>query len=209
MGNRGPSPRTPRLAGLAPATVAAEVVSAVREHMQRLAFNLAPAHDWIERTTEGSFSTLALKVEDLTRFAQTGDTADWGDPSGARDAMQEVCSALYSRAGEPGTFGVGELEDVIEDADDGPGASPVGLVLRAAWARLMIAEGGPVSSAQVAALAGLNPRAVRQLVDAGELSARKRDGEITVKADEARRWLGARGVAGFGTLSASDTPDTK
>jgi hypothetical protein len=195
MGNRGPSPRTPRLADLAPATVAAEVVTAVREHIGRLSFCLQPAHTWHEQTTAGSFSTLALTVEDLTRFAQTGDTADWGGPEGARDAMQEVCAALYSRAGEPGTFGVGELEDVIEDSDP----TSVGLVLRAAWARLMIAEGGPVSSAQVAALAGLNPRAVRQLVEAGELSARKRDGEITVKADEARRWLGARGVAGFST----------
>jgi 2-hydroxychromene-2-carboxylate isomerase len=93
---------------------------------------------------------------------------------------------------------VGEIEDVIEDADP----SAVGLVLRAAWARLMIAEGGPVSSAQVAALAGLNPRAVRQLVEAGEISAKKRDGDLMVKADEARRWLGARGVAGF------DAPNT-
>lgn len=197
MGNRGPSPKSPRLADLAPATVAAEVVSAVREHIGRLAFGLQPAHAWHEQTSAGSFSTLALTVEDLTRFAQIGDTADWGDSSGARDAMQEVCSALYSRAGEPGTFGVGELEDVIEDTDDGPGASPIGLVLRAAWARLTIAEGGPVTSAQVAALAGLNPRAVRQLVDAGELSARKRDGDLMVRAEEARRWLGARGVAGF------------
>lgn len=193
MGNRGPSPKSPRLADLDPAAVAAEVVEAVRVHIGRLAFALAPAHEWIERTTTGSFSTLALTVEDLTRFAQTGATADWGDAEGARDALIEVCGALYSRAGEPGTFGVGEIEDVIEDADP----SAVGLVLRATWARLSITSGESVSTAEVAALAGLNPRAVRQLVEAGELAARKRDGDLTVTAAEARRWLGARGVPGF------------
>lgn len=198
MGNRGPSPKSPRLADLVPATVAAEVVEAVRAHIGRLAFGLQPAHVWDEKSTAGSFSSLGLTVEDLTRFAQTGTTADWGDVEGARDALIEVCSALYSRAGEPGTFGVGEIEDVIEDADP----SAIGLVLRASWARLSIAAGESVSTAEVAALAGLNPRAVRQLVEAGELTARKRDGEITVKADEARRWLGARGVAGF------DAPST-
>lgn len=203
MGTRGPAPRTPRLADLDPDALAAEVVEAVRQHIARLALGLQPAHTWDERSVEGGVSTLALTTADLTRFAQSGDTADWGAPSCARDALVEVCGALYSRAGEPGTFGVGEIEEVVEGADP----SPLGLMLRAAWARVQIAEGSPVDTAQVAALAGLNPRAVRQLVDAGELRARLRDGGLTVRADEAQRWLAARGVDGFDRKTPKNTSD--
>lgn len=56
----------------------------------------------------------------------------------------------------------------------------------------------PPADPQLAALAGLDVRQVQQLVTSGELTATREGREYRVRAKEARRWLAARGVAGFG-----------
>lgn len=70
--------------------------------------------------------------------------------------------------------------------------------LTEAQAREDVEAGRPLSSSQLAMLASLSPRAVQALVASEEIKAGK-DG---VPAKEARRWLAARGVPGFGKKSS-------
>jgi hypothetical protein len=163
----------------------------VRAHLGRLAFALSPGIQWMERGGEAAppdplSSNLAMTLMDLVRFAQVGDLGDW-DHDVALDAIQEVCSALYARAGEPGTFGVGALEDALDSAD----LDAIGLVLVGAYARYQLGQrGASVSARELAVLAGVDPNHVRLLARKGELKLE----EGKVARAEARRWLGARGV---------------
>ncbi len=169
-----------RLADLRPEAVGREAHELVLRQAERLATKIG-----CSLSSVGP-SDLQLTAADLCRYAQTGDTADWGDESGALDAAQSLCEVLYSQAGVPGTFDVGELG---EDVDP---ETPVGLVLAAALARFELGQGEPVTARQLGALAGLDERHVRLLARNGELALGG-----TVKAEEARRWLSGRGVAGF------------
>lgn len=79
--------------------------------------------------------------------------------------------------------------------------TPLESLLHAARCRQWIDQGQPVSQAQIAALAGLSLGRIWNLVSAGELRADVRLEEHArvrlIEATEARRWLAARGVAGF------------
>ena len=181
---------TPRLRDLQPEAVAGEVVRLVREHLRRLAFCLVPGVAWKEVGNEPERSDLAWRVLHLVQFAQTGGLADWEDESLVVDALQEVCSALYSRAGEPGTFGVGAMEEAVGGAE----LDAIGLVLVGAFARYKLPRRAlRVTSRELGVLAGVDPDHVRLLARQGELELK--DG--TVGRAEARRWLVARGVRDF------------
>ena len=71
-----------------------------------------------------------------------------------------------------------------------PLARNLALVLTAALGREAVETGRPVTVAQVAALAGVDPNHVRLLARGGELPVN--GGEVP--AEDARRWLVARGV---------------
>jgi hypothetical protein len=192
------------------ADVAADVVEAVAAHLGRLAFGLGPAIEvrvldqtgakpasLVNARATAASTTIGLTVADLTRYAQTGDTGDWGGPEGALDALLEVCGALYGCAGQPGTMGAGAL-DVLDETDED---SPIGLVLLAAHGRCQVGLGRPVSLRELAALSGLSARMLRHLVQQGELAASD-ERPARVAAADARRWLANRGVAGFRTAKA-------
>lgn len=180
----------PRLRDLSPDDVATEVEGLVRDQIRRLSMALDSGAG---TPTVTGFPTLQSTVRMLAGYAQIGLRAtDWPDHGCARDAVQDVCVALYSRAGDPGTFGVGPLDpDAIAIEADGDD-SRIAIMLLAAWARVQIDNREPVSIRALAMLAGVDPQHVRLL-------GRKSEIEIEggrVPADEARRWLSRRGVEG-------------
>lgn len=176
--------------------VAEEVLGLVLAHLGRLALPLSPGvtlaltasrrAPTAERAARDT--TLGLTVQQLVSFAKSGDMGDWPDASCALDALREVCAVLYSRPGEPGTFGLGDL------ADDADITSTIGLVLVAAHGRALLATGEPVLVKHVAALAGMEPRSIRRM-DLPPIDETERP--MRFDAVAVRRWLAGRGVPGF------------
>lgn len=183
-----------RIHDISPDDVADDVERLVRDHIVRLSLALDSGSSM--PMTEG-FPVLRSTVRMLAGYAQIGLRAtDWPHHGCARDAVQEVCEALYSRAGEPYTFGVGPLEPgaVATDAELGDDAeSRIAIVLLAAWARVGIDNSEPVPVRALATLAGVDPDHVRLLGRKGEISIT--DGHV--HAEEAYRWLSGRGVEGL------------
>lgn len=176
---------TPRLADLNPDELADEIVRMVEDHVvsQIMRLDMTAIPPKFDGPPELRFSARLLVA-----FAQVGLRAtDWPEVACAMDAIQSVCEALYSCAGEP-TFGGGILD--TKDLDP---REPIDIVLLAAHARVRIAERGRVPVRELACLAGVDPDHVRLLGRKGEIEIV--DGEV--RSAECRRWLTARGVEGL------------
>lgn len=174
---------TPRLRDIDPAAFGAEIHDAVLGHIAHLAIRI----DVTWNAPQGHSSSLRWTAQLLAGYAQIGLPAtDWPDHGCASDALLDVCSALYSCAGEP-DFGLGELEGEVD------ATTPVGIVLLAAHARVRIATRQRVPVRELAALAGVDAHHVRLLGRKGELEV----DDATVRAAECRRWLSGRGVKGL------------
>lgn len=200
-----------KLTDIDPAALSRDVGNALRTHLARFATALPPGLTLHVVGDDVQSIGLALTAADLCRFAQTGDCADWGDASGAIDAAQSIVEGLYGRpadhlevADDAGTQAAG----AVADGDDDPapawweridGDTALGVVVRAGLARAWAQTGGPdIPLTWLAALAGLTPARMRQLVAAGELRAtvetRGSARVGMVEALEARRFLTARGL---------------
>jgi hypothetical protein len=177
-----PPSTKPKLAALDPTAVADAVCQQVADHVSRLATQL-----WGGCTPQSGLvvGTLHAEVQALVQWAQTGRAWDWEDSGDAWDAASQIVSALYGSAA-----GNEDLGDLIGDADP---ETPIGIVLVATHCRVRIAQRESVTARQVAALAGLSARQVRQIVEDGELTME--GGEI--EAREAKRFLRARGIQGL------------
>lgn len=200
MTRRGAPTDKPRLSQLDPRAVAEEVAGLVANHVAALLFTLDPGAQWT--CPAGAGSSLGFTTALLTDWAQRGTNGEEWTTGMALDGMQAVCEALYSQAGVPGTFGVGELDRPEPDTDDDPMAdadpeSTIGVVLLAANGRCSIAQGEPVTAAELGALADMTAVSVRALARAGELAIDLDTRPAVVAAKDARRWLAARGVPGF------------
>ena len=175
---------TPRLRDLQPDAVADEVVQLVVDHVTRLVLAVDLSATW---QVQPEACQLRWTTQLLVRYAQRGLAGtDWEDHGCATDALADVCAALYSQAGVPGTFGAGPLE---EDADP---ETAIGVVLLAAHARVRMSRRERVPVRELAALAGVAPDHVRLLARQGELTVE----DARVRPADARRWLAARGVEG-------------
>ena len=189
-----------RLSTLSPEAVGLDAAERVLARLSRLAVPLSPGVTLALPHADPAASGLALTVADLCRYAQSGDTADWGSHHGAEDALLEVGEALWSRPIDAGSDGwtVDDLRAAL--ADDDP-HDPVRLAVGCAVARWLIASGQPVTTGELAALASVTVGRVQQLAAHGELETTvERRGSASVAlvaAAEARRWLAARGVAGW------------
>ena len=190
-----------RLSTLSPEAVGRDAAERVLRRLSRLAVPLSPGVTLALPHADAAASGLALTVADLTRWAQSGDTADWGSHHGAEDALLEVGEALWSRPIDAGSDGwtVDDLRAAL--ADDSDPRDPVRLAVGCAVARWLIADGQPVTTGELAALASVSTGRVQQLAAHGELETTvERRGSASVAlvaAAEARRWLAARGVAGW------------
>jgi hypothetical protein len=209
-----PPSTLPRLPAITPDALLTEALTAVAEHLSRVALHLSPHPVLFLPTAEQLRETdLALTLRALLRYAQTGEDAETDDASVAAeyaaDRVLTVTTALSGCAWD-------RVVDVAEDTepDDREAWGPVarstepatvtGLVLLAAWARVQLARETPLSVREVAALAGVSIKTVRHAIDERELRQRA----AGVAADEAKRWLGARGVRSRGRAlgEISDLP---
>lgn len=192
---------TMTLSTLDPLTVGEAAARALVEHLTRAAFRLSPGVTFDLRPTDPAAlrsTDLALTAAALTTYAQRGLAAgavwDWTGDEDAADALNEVCSVLATPAvGDRGT-----IPDLLLGHADGAD-DPVRLVLTAAWARVCLSRGDAVTAPQLGALAGLSASRVRALRGAGEIPGWEPGtgrGAEGCPATVARRWLGARGVAG-------------
>ncbi len=188
-----------KLAEIDPITLAREVVSAAYDAIIRrtMAIDLHlelrilregeqwdPRAEWA-RPKDGvgvwgapESTTLGHAVVALTCYAQSGERLDAD--------VQEYCVMF-----------VGAADEDLDDASSPDPSTPLGLVVAAALAREQIEQGEPVRTAHLAALAGVTSGRVRQLVASGELRVTTRGGDDYVRAADARRWLGGRGVPGM------------
>lgn len=173
--------QAPRLDQIDPAAVGAEVTRLVLEHLQTAAF-----HVGAEVHVTGP-SSVGYSAALLADWAKRGTNGEEWDAGMAWDAVQHVCEVLYSQAGVPGTFDGGAIQSSI----DAEPSDPIDVVLLAAWARVLIAQRQPVPVRALAALGSCSEKRLRNLGSAGEIEIARGD----VKPAEAKRWLGARGVA--------------
>lgn len=177
-----------KLLALSSDDIAAEVERRVVDHLHRLALDAGA-----EVHAEATLGTLRAEARALTLYAQRGlPVWDWTDSGMAADGLLSVLSALYSRAADA------DIEhtaiDVVDDLDP---SDEIALVLVAAAARIRIDRGEPVTARELGALAGIGAYAVRHHLRSGELRATD-ERPARVPAEDARRWLAARGVPGFG-----------
>lgn len=183
-----------RLSDLDPRTVGSAATDAVLQRLSRLSLPLAPGVT-LRWETQGD-TDLGVTVASLCAWAQSGALGDWTDHEDAADALLTATEVLYRAP-------LGDAWDAAEAAaaaEDGPADSdPVALVLAAAWSRVRICRGEPITLRELARLASVAPSRVKQLVVAGGLAASGRGGPQPhrVEAAEARRWLAARGLTGW------------
>ena len=178
-----------RLADLAPAAVGRAATDAVLQRLARLALPLAPGVMLHVPPAQGD-TDLGLTVASLCAWAQSGALGDWTDHEDVADALLGATEALYRAP----------LWDAWSAAEDGPADSdPVACVLAAAWSRVKVMRGKPVTLRELARLASVAPSRVKQIVVTGDLSASGRGGPQPhrVEAAEARRWLASRGLTGW------------
>lgn len=197
-----PTPAAPRLSTLEPDAVALDAARRVATSLGRLAWQLQPGltvrvpdeTDAALRGTQVYLSTL-----DLCAWAQRGA----GDVEEVPDLLLAVVSVLSERPLDA-LRGVRDTPaELVEQLDE---SDPVALVCLAGWARLQVAQGERITGDQLAALAGLSGARVRGLRDAGELRAAtepERKTGTLYAAREVRRFLGARGVPGFGSAATA------
>jgi hypothetical protein len=183
-----PPSNLPRLKDLDPVAVGREVSGQLVEHIWRLMLQLDPVA--VPKPTE--LQSIGLTTALLTRYAQTGRDSEAEEhitsEQLAHDRIQDLCTAMYSCAGKPGTFDAPDIE-----LGGGEPETAWQLVIVAAWARTQLARGEGLATRELAALASVSLRQVQELVSRGEL-AKGEDGRVTER--ECRRWLAARGVVG-------------
>ncbi len=120
------------------------------------------------------------------RYAKTGD----GSPDNAKKNLATIMRALYVTAGEHAGY------QVPIDGAYGDPRTPFGVVLMAGVGRLKLAAHEPLTTRELAAVAGLNERRIRQLIDEGTLK-RDPDESETVDRLTAKAFLAHRSVPGF------------
>lgn len=183
------------LADLDPKAIAAEVCRLVIEHLHSVAMRL-DMHVQLRLETDGAEPGalgLGPTVQALTQFAQRGlPVWDWTHTGMASDACLDVFAALYSAAGTPEIGG--GITDMVDEVDP---SDEIGTMLLAAFARIRIDQRGEIAPRELAVLAGVSSQYVRHLVRTGELEACP-GRQVRVPAKDAKRWLAARGVPGFG-----------
>jgi hypothetical protein len=176
---------TPRLRDLDPKKIGEEVITLVRNHMIDLVQKIDPSAELLKL---GGMSSLRWTAQVLTAYAKHGlPSTDWPHHGCARDAVQEVSETLYSRAGEPYTFGANTFENELELT------KPIDIVLLAAWCRVAIDSNEKIDARMLGCLAGIDPDHVRLLARKGEIDIR----EGVVRPKEAKRWLRSRDIEGL------------
>lgn len=189
-----PPTTTLRLSDIAPDTLARDITAALAHHVSRLAAPLSPGLIVHVDGPHGD-AGIALTAADLARYAR--------GEGGLDDIVESYAVELVPLLNNPLTPSTNPLPPVltawlagevnVSELDPDSIPDRLALVLTAALGREAVETGQPVTVAQLAALAGMDPNSVRRLARSGELPVD--DGEVP--ATDARRWLVARGVRGL------------
>lgn len=195
-----------RLRRIDPDALALRVGNALVQHYARRAIALSPG---LVLTVDGGVTFegerprrlpadprsvgVALTVADLARYAQRGDTADWGGPEGALDAAQTIVEELFTAPADALDDEARPWTERVEGDDD------LAVVLRAAVARVWAETGASaIPALWLAELAGMTRASLAEYLERGELRqeiiARGRTRVAMVDAADAQRWLTARGI---------------
>ena len=186
---RTPDPDTLRLTAIDPTELGRAITAALAKHVARLAVPLSPGVTVHVGAVAGD-STVGLAATDLARYARGEGRLD----GPVQDYAVELVPLLAGPLADPGEIppilrawldGEVNLSDLR--ADSLP--DRLALVLTAALGREAMESGQPVTAAQLAALAGLDPNSLRRLARFGEIQTADHG---AIPAAEARRWLAGR-----------------
>lgn len=177
-----------RLSDLDPPAVGRLAADVVYDHLCKQAVRLGIT-DPIPRP---SLPELAVSVEELTRYAQSGPPAC--DDALPEDYAQTLTEALYTTAHPDGY----ERSPTLFTQRTGEITRAFDCVLLAAAARNSLRDGNPVPIRWLAALGSVSVSRLRNLASEGEIETRTvgsaKGGVQLVMAEEARRWLSGRGL---------------
>jgi len=164
--------RTP-LRSLDPLMLARETVRAVEDRIHALALAIDPrASCALTLDIPPEATVLGHSVQALARYVQTGAPLD--------GPLSEYFISL-----------VGSCDAELDDSQSKEPSTDLGRIIAAAQARDDAERGEPVRVVGLACLGDVIPRYVRRLAETGELREAERG---YVRADDARRWLVARGI---------------
>lgn len=183
-----PKTETPRLKDIYPEAFGTAVEDAVENHLFSLAFSLGM------RAVADGISNLRYSARDLAAYAVEGARLD----APVEEYLISVCPPVWTRAADAGGYQTPEFDNANIDALPSGWLGELILVMRAALAREAIEQGQDVGPADLAALASISSTQARALLRSGEIVGGMIDDGWEVSAEEARRWLAARGVPGFG-----------
>ena len=187
------APRTDshRLAAIVPEQLARETTERVLHGLGRYVAPLSPGVTLVLDTRGGvQASGLYLSILDLCAWAQRGA----GEPEEIPDLTQTIAEAVYPPPLDGSQINRALIDVWSSEADP---ATPIGLVLFAAKARLHLADNAAISARQLGALGGCTQDHVRLLVRRGEIAGTRTGRDVMIRASAARRWLRAREVPGF------------
>lgn len=170
-----------KLSDLTPEAVADEVVSWALSHLRTQLFRLGAVDVTL---TDANCLDLRLSVRVLTHYAKTGEIPE---DAPIAEYLQTVGEALWTAA-HPDVFSMW----VPFPWGDGAGepTTAIDVVLCAVQCREQLAAESDVSVRELAALAGVSEKRLRNLAAAGEISMS--EGHATAR--EAQRWLSGRGI---------------
>lgn len=190
---RPTSPTSLRLQQIDPADLGRQCAEAVAAHVGRLAVPMSPGYT-VHVSGPNGDTGLAFTVSDLARYARGEGELESVVEDYAVELMLLLCSPLASGTGAfpPVLAGWLSGEVDVDDLDPESLEDRLALVLTAALGREALAGGSPLTVAQLAALGGTSPDAVRRLVRDGELAAASEERPMRVGAADARRWLATR-----------------
>jgi hypothetical protein len=182
---------TPRLPTIEPAAFADEVRKIVVARVGALVVSANGPEAWRGKSVDGT--RVRDRAAILAMFAKTGAM---NNHERAEQLLLALEDALYRRPID----GEDPLPDVEEQLDL---ETPIGVVLAAAHARVLLADKRPVPLKCLAALGGCNRVRLTQLIHEGVLKRSTREPDrgqkraAPILASSAIEWLRGQGVPGF------------
>jgi len=175
-------PRTPSapLYQVDPEKLADEVVGAVEAQAQRLAFAIGKS------LMDMGPCDLHFSVQVLAHYALHGGELD----APVNEYLLSM-APVWTRASDGACFTTPEFDDP-DTVDATTWLGQLVLVMRAALGRELLAQGRPVSPAELAVLGGVSSRHVRHLLRSGDIAGQDDGVRWTIPAAEAKRWLATR-----------------
>lgn len=179
-----PPTKYARLEKIDPEALANEVVGAVQDHVQRLAFELCGSSVVLDGPPQ-----LLPAVRVLAHYARFGGPLD----APVQEYLISIAPPVWMRAADMNGYQTLEYDRADPDMLEPTWLGSLILVMRGAIAREKLDNGEPLAAPELAILASMAGAAVRLLCSKGEIPAEKTDDGWVISANDAKTWLKARG----------------